>query len=110
LGFFSLARKVARVMKTLAAAMVLSRFQLSQYNNAEIIRGRYNYGKNLILPKLAHNEENDKPILPKWWILTFAVLNPGSEATLISRLIANLLHLQGPSMSVQFGAFSSCCC
>jgi hypothetical protein len=25
-------------------------------------------------------------------------------------LIANLLHLQGPSMSVQFGAFSSCCC
>lgn len=48
-------------------AMVLSLFQLSQYYNAEIIRGRYNYGQHRILPELAHvyKEENDKPILPE---------------------------------------------
>ncbi|XP_032798650.2 LOW QUALITY PROTEIN: uncharacterized protein LOC116935462 [Daphnia magna] len=39
--------------------------------------------------------------------LTSAVLDPGSEATLITRSLANLLHLQGISMSVQFGSFSS---
>jgi hypothetical protein len=39
--------------------------------------------------------------------ITSAVLDSGSEATLITRSLANLLHLQGPSMSVQFGSFSS---
>ncbi|KAI9550515.1 hypothetical protein GHT06_005391 [Daphnia sinensis] len=39
--------------------------------------------------------------------ITSAVLDPGSEATLITRSLANLLHLQGPSLSVQFGSFSS---
>lgn len=46
--------------------MVLSLFQLSQYYNGEIIRGRYNYGQHRILPQLAHiyNQAKDKPILP----------------------------------------------
>lgn len=48
-------------------AMVLSLFQLSQYYNAEIMRGRYNYGQHRILPKLAnlYNAEKDKPVLPE---------------------------------------------
>lgn len=47
-------------------AMVLSLFQLSQYYNAKIIRGRYNYGQHRILPELAHmyKQEKDKHILP----------------------------------------------
>lgn len=36
----------------------------------------------------------------------FAVLDPGSKATLIMRTV-NLLHLKGPLMSVQFGSSSS---
>ncbi|EFX65370.1 hypothetical protein DAPPUDRAFT_333229 [Daphnia pulex] len=48
-------------------SMMLSLYQFLQYYNAEIIRGRYNYGQHRILPELAHvdKEENDKPIPPK---------------------------------------------
>jgi hypothetical protein len=38
--------------------------------------------------------------------ITSTVLDPGSEATLITRSLANLLHLQSPPISVQFGSFS----
>jgi len=48
-------------------AMVMSLFQLSQYYNAEILRGRYNFGQPRILPEFAdlYNTEKDKPFLPK---------------------------------------------
>ena len=48
--------------------MVLSLFQLSQFYNAEIIRGRYNYGQHNILPVIAHlyKQDKDKPILPEF--------------------------------------------
>lgn len=48
-------------------AMVISLFQLSQYYNAEILRGRYNFGQHRILPELAdlYNKEKDKPVFPK---------------------------------------------
>ncbi|KZS02217.1 Uncharacterized protein APZ42_000827, partial [Daphnia magna] len=38
---------------------------------------------------------------------TFAILDQGSEATLISRKLANLLKLKGPSASICFGSFNN---
>jgi hypothetical protein len=38
---------------------------------------------------------------------SFAVLDPGSEATLITRPLAYILQLRGPCMSVRFGSFNN---
>ena len=38
---------------------------------------------------------------------TYAVFVPGSEATLVTRSLANLLNLKGPLLLVRFGSFCS---
>ena len=36
---------------------------------------------------------------------TLTVLDPGSEATLVTRSLADLLQLKGPTTSINFGSF-----
>ncbi len=40
-------------------------------------------------------------------VKSFALLDPGSEATIMSRALANTLKLSGPKLKIRFGNFNS---